>query len=145
MRQATGDLWHLAKNSILVITTNGAVRKDGACVMGRGIALEAAQTFPDLPFLLGKYIKKYGNRCFNLGKWGEYQLVSFPVKHHWKEEADIRLISRSAKQLIEMSDKFGWKEVFMPRPGCGNGRLLWKDVEPVLVPILDDRFIVCTF
>lgn len=145
MRQAAGDLWGYAKNSVLVITTNGAVRKDGACVMGRGIALEAAQSFPEIPFRLGNYIKQYGNRCFSLGKWGKYHLVSFPVKHHWKEEADIQLISTSARQLVEMADKYGWGHVFMPQPGCGNGRLLWRDVEPVLAPILDDRFIVCTF
>ena len=35
------------------ITTNGYVRRDGALVMCRGVALEAKNKFPDLPYILG--------------------------------------------------------------------------------------------
>jgi len=55
------------------------------------------------------------------------------------------LIRQSARQLVEMADKFGWGSVVLPRPGCGNGGLDWDDVRPILEAILDDRFTVVTF
>jgi hypothetical protein len=145
MMQSSGILWDLAENKILVLTTNGTIKKDDACVMDRGIALEVAQRFPEIPYTLGRYIKQYGNRCFNLGNWGAYRIVSFPVKHHWRDAAGIELIKTSAEQITQMADKYGWEQVFIPRPGCGNGKLSWKEVGPVVASILDDRFIICTF
>lgn len=43
------------------ITTNGYVRRDGAAVMGRGCALEAARFWPGLPQELGRLIQQNGN------------------------------------------------------------------------------------
>jgi len=140
--ETVGDLWDLARGSVLVITTNGCINRHGACVMGRGIALQAKQRFPGVALKLGGYIRQYGNRCFNLGVWEGYRLVSFPVKHQWDQPADLELIERSARQLVEMADKFGWECLYMPRPGCGNGRLSWSQVRPVLERILDERFVV---
>lgn len=144
MQIVYADLWNLAHGAVLAITTNGTVKKDGACVMGRGIAREAAEKFPELPYRLGNYLNRYGNRCFNLGIWENYRLVSFPVKHNWWEKADISLIECSARQLVEMAVKFNWERIFLPRPGCGNGGLKWEQVKPVLENVLDDRFVVCT-
>lgn len=61
------------------------------------------------------------------------------------EKADLELIERSCKQLKAM---FGFasgrsrEEVYLVRPGCGNGGLDWGDVKPILEKYLDDRFIV---
>lgn len=149
MLEAKGNLWTLAQNSNLVITTNGAVTKAGDCVMGRGIAKEAKDHFPGLSSLLGGYIKQYGNRPFNLGVWRSnttsYRLLSMPVKDVWFHDADIRIITDSASKLFVMANKFGWDRIWLPRPGCGNGHLDWNDVKPYLDQILDDRFIVVTF
>ncbi len=143
LRQARGDLWELARGKALAITTNGSLKKDGSAVMGRGIALQAAQRFPGLPRRLGIYLQKYGNRCFYLGRWGDYTLVSFPTKRRWRERADLELVKVSAVQLVRIADKFGLSEVYLPRPGCGEGGLVWEAVEPVLKRVLDGRFIVC--
>ena len=145
MREAFGNLWDLAKGKVLVLTTNGTIRKDGACVMGRGIAKEAKMKFPRLPYKLGSLIKASGNNVYDLGTFSGYRIISFPVKHNWWEQANIELIKRSARQLVKMADAFGWQEVYLPRPGCGNGRLRWEDVRSVLASVLDDRFIVCTW
>ena len=40
MNEVNGNLWD-SNADIIVITTNGAVRKDGAAIMGRGVALQA--------------------------------------------------------------------------------------------------------
>jgi O-acetyl-ADP-ribose deacetylase (regulator of RNase III) len=170
MKQKIGNIWKLAGDlGIVVITTNGFVKKNGACVMGKGIAAQAKQRFPDLEFKLGFYILKYGNRPFILG----HNVVSFPVKpvgrlhcgfdimvvSHmrgkfrpedtvpgWACTADPIIITNSCRNLVQMADKFGWKEIYMPRPGCGAGELKWDDIRPILLTeLLDDRFIVCTY
>jgi hypothetical protein len=146
VREVVGDIWEAhALGHWVVVTTNGVVRKDGACVMGRGVAKEAAQRFPWLPVHLGDRIRDAGNHvhCFSAAR-----LFTFPVKHRWNEPADPTLIARSAGELRDfVADLGGLKRapemVCLVRPGCGNGRLRWEDVKPLLSPILDDdRFIV---
>ena len=70
-----------------------------------------------------------------------FHLVAFPVKRHWRDPADPSLIVKSAFQLVELTDREGWRNVALPRPGCGNGRLDWEVVRPLL-NLLDDRFVV---
>ena len=143
MLEASGDLWE-QDGGVVVITTNGVVRTDGACVMGRGCARQAKDRWPDLPFYLGRLIRRHGNRVFYLGVWGGIHIASMPVKSHWREAADVSLIERSAHQLVQIADGFGWSKVWLPRPGCGNGRLSWDDVRSRLEVILDDRFTAMT-
>lgn len=141
MIEETGDLWEAhGLGHWVAITTNGVVRKDGGCVMGRGVALEAARRFPDLPFDLGAYLRAKGN---HVGLFGDYRVASFPVKHHWREQADLDLIVESARELaVCVTLEVIRPPVFMVRPGCGNGRLTWADVKPRIAPILDDGFII---
>jgi hypothetical protein len=50
MKEVFGDAFDLIKNyDSLCITTNGYVKNNGACVMGRGIALTAARKYFMLP------------------------------------------------------------------------------------------------
>ena len=146
MLNVKGNAWDVYNDyDVLCITTNGFVKNNGECVMGRGIALEAKKRFPSIAKVLGSFIKQYGNRCMKLAKIKDTYLVSFPVKHNWYEMADIELIKRSCLQLTEMADKFNWTKILLPRPGCGNGGLNWNDVEPIISELLDDRFYIITF
>lgn len=151
MLEQTGNLWDLAKlPDILVISTNGFVKKNGECVMGRGIAKEAKDKFPKIALDLGQRINMFGNSVFDLGCYGSYYIFSFPVKHNWWEKADIELIEMSAQQLVSAIDSHGddaenTVTVYLPRPGSGNGGLNWDDVKKVISPILDDRFVAVTF
>jgi len=147
MVEVTGNLWNYPAD-VRVITTNGTVRADGECVMGRGCAAEAKQKFPALPKLLGLTIEQHGNHVFCMQR--APRLVTFPVKHQWFQKADIALIQRSAEELVELVEEVQSKDdtckiIVLPRPGCGNGGLKWEDVKPILEPILDDRFHVITF
>ena len=161
------------KPSAIVITTNGFVKKTGDAVMGRGCAKAATDIDPRLPLALGKAIKANGNRVQIIGTHlGMHPIVSFPVKPSlaictenksnvvkhmqgrmtvnkrvpgWACIADLKLITRSARQLVELSNKKEWASVVIPRPGCGAGELDWDIVKPVLDSILDDMFYSITF
>jgi hypothetical protein len=143
MIEVNGNLWTYPAD-VRVITTNGFVKKDGTCVMGRGCALEATQKFPGLPKLLGDLITAKGNVVHFLIREMP-ALLTLPVKHKWFEKADPQLIALSCVCLVRLADVNGWKTIVLPRPGCGNGQLKWEDVKPILEPILDDRFHVITF
>jgi hypothetical protein len=143
MKEITGDLWDLhEQGKTICITTNGIVNAKGECVMGRGIALQAKQKYPMLPKMIGDRIKEFGNEAFAIRLYGGREIATFPVKHHWRDAADLKLITKSAVSMLNMADCHGWEEVYLPRPGCGNGRLQWSDVKPVLEAILDDRFTI---
>lgn len=130
----------------ICITTNGTIKQSGACVMGRGVALTAKKKWKGIDFILGRMIRVKGNIVNVLGgTLDKYKIVSFPVKHNWYEKADIKLIKTSATQLVELANKMNWNSVYLPVAGCGNGKLSWADVRPVLSDILDDRFTVVYF
>ena len=142
-----GDLWELAKvfeAHAVVVTTNGAVRSDGACVMGRGCAKEAKDMFEGIDKRLGALIRENGNRV-QIVQDLPTRVIAYPVKHHWEDDADLELIRRSAQQLMEIIKEKKWTKVLMPRPGCGNGRLDWEtQVKPILEEELDSRVAVIT-
>ncbi len=148
MIEVKGNLWDFPAD-YKVITTNGAVKYDGACVMGRGCAREAKDKYPGIEYTLGSLIRDWGNHVHLLG---HRKILSFPVKHHWKQKADLELIERSAVELkafvLGMESVHPAEEqlkIVMPRPGCGNGGLEWEEVKPVIENWLDDRFYVITF
>lgn len=143
MREAQADLWTEGMYCPTVITTNGAVRKDGAAVMGRGCALEAKQRLPLLPAFLGAKLQSFGNHVHTF-RLSNTRIVTFPVKHHWRQQADLELLRRSAEELVSLTNRRRWVNVVMPRPGCGNGGRDWNtEVKPILEELLDDRFTVC--
>lgn len=167
MLEAYGNIWdNLELFDALVITTNGFIKNNGEAVMGRGIALQAKERFPSLPKKLGLHLQLLSNHVgiFTILP-AEYHLVdhhyyilTMPVKPDyvrtitgmmpgWRAKADIKLIERSAKELVQIVDvkEHQINSVLMPRPGCGNGGLKWEVVKPIIAPILDDRFTVMTY
>ena len=142
MIEAQGNMWDYPAD-YRVITTNGFVKANGECVMGRGCAKEAKTRFPKLAKELGTKIRDEGNKLFY---FPSYSLLTFPVKHNWWEKADLRLIKGSAVALAAwLESEPDYAVVVLPRPGCGNGQLSWDEVKPILEPTLDDRFHVITF
>lgn len=143
MKEVEGNIWdYLDKGKWIVVTTNGTVTTKGEAVMGKGIALQAKQRFPDVPKLLGDKIKAWGNRLHYDVPRG---LLFFPTKHNWWEESNLELIEENTKRLVDLFDSYvlGYPpSVYMVRLGCGAGGLDWKDVKPILEKYLDDRFIV---
>jgi len=156
MIEIKGNLWN-QPGKIVVITTNGTVRKDKEAVMGKGCALEAKSKYLDLSKLLGNNIIYKGNHVYPFYEnvIGHPEIITFPVKHNWWEKADLKLIEQSCKELVELnkviskgleSGESFYHEYVIPRPGCGNGGLDWRDVKPILEKYLvDDRFHIISF
>lgn len=148
--QNTGSLFYLpqGEKEAAAITTNGMLRKNGYAVLGKGQALEAKQLFPGLEKRLGEYLFRYGNRAFYMGvhQLGKRltSLVTFPTKHHYRDNSNLELITASTYQVRSIADKFQLKKIYMPPVGCGLGRLNYEEqVRPILQKILtDDRFVV---
>jgi len=151
MTEHHADLWLTGRDADAVcITTNGSLvdgRRRG--VMGRGCAKQAADRYAadhqiNLPYVLGRHLKKYGNHTGVLLPPPPYTLVMIPVKHEWSEPADVELIRRSLAELVVLTDTLGWDRVVLPRPGCGSGGLDWDadGLRTACAAILDDRFMV---
>lgn len=137
----TADLWDLSCDA-RCITTNGTIKADGRSVMGRGVALQACERYLGLRKIQGRALQHQGNVPAILLP-GPPALVSFPVKHVWSDWADLALIEQSARLLVALTDREGWAQVVLPRPGCNNGHRDWEtEVAPILRPVLDGRFVV---
>jgi hypothetical protein len=155
VKEVKGDLWTYAPAESVVrcITTNGFVKKSGEAVMGAGCAKEATQQWPVIAHDVGLRITNFGNKVQDLGEYFDendrpVNLAMFPVKHNWWEKADLALIEQSCKELLALAAMYPHSTVFViPRPGCGNGKLRWEDVRPVLLKYFDadDRFHVITW
>jgi hypothetical protein len=139
MLETVGDIWeHADRGDIIVITTNGSLTRDGRAVFGRGVAKQAGLRFPMLAEIMGRLLAEQGSHVFNLG----CGIVTFPVEETAWSQPDPRIIARSAEELRLLADSSGWQRIIVPRPGCGGGGLAWKDVKPLLVPWLDERFVL---
>lgn len=142
------DLWDPDMQAdAIIITTNGDVNASGRAVMGRGCALEAATRYPNLDWRFGQMLRARCNHTMlvelqSYPNGNDFWLISFPVKHHWHQQADLELIERSARELVALADKHEWETILAPRPGCGNGHLSWSAVRPIIADLLDDRFII---
>lgn len=154
MIEQHSDIWVAGEDAdAICITTNGTITGRRLGVMGRGVALEAANRYNattaaqpgrrlwTLQRMLGRYLEAHGNHVGVLVPPPPHTLVVFPVKHEWSEIASLSLIAQSVSELIALTDRLQWKRVVLPRPGCGNGNRSWDDVKPLLAP-LDDRFTV---
>lgn len=142
MKVIQADLWDC--EGTLAITTNGFVKRNGAAVMGAGVAKQATQRIPGIEYELGRRISRLGNRVARIAgpdcpTYFDRNVVSFPVKHHWREAADLDLIERSIDELVNIADFFSVDTIYLPKPGCGNGRLNWLDVKSVLEPYIGNR------
>lgn len=135
----------------ICITTNGVVKRNFAAVMGAGVAKQCAELFPSVPLMLGSLIASAGNTVHYLGvhsmvnKYGNtvnYCIFSFPTKNHWRSKSDIRLIKKSAYEMVVEANNRALKKIYLPKVGCLNGGLDWDaEVYPAIKDILDDRFI----
>jgi hypothetical protein len=159
--ETTGNMWEYfySGEAAIVIPTNGNLNQFGHNVMQTGLGRDAKHLFPILPKLLGKSIKRHkGHNQVNVYRLPTDKVINnqkqsnfiftFPTKYNfWDEKADLKLIELSAQMLVQISEQFfkqNWiDKIVLPTVGCGDGHLDWEtEVKPILVKILDERFLV---
>lgn len=140
MIEITGNIWEL-DTDVICVTTNGIINLNGELIMGAGIAKQAMLRYPELPTIFGKHVKKYGNTPCEYKTVFGTSIVSLPTKHHWRGVSDLCLIRKSLQLIKKMfPDNL---RIALPRPGCGNGGLIWDDIKIYIEYMLpEDRFIV---
>jgi hypothetical protein len=139
------EVWTIAKDCALCITTNGTITQNGNGIMGAGIAGETVRLYEGIEKKLGAYLKNNGHNVglLHTDTSKNLDLLVFPTKHEVYYNSDIDLIKRSALQLVQYCMTRDYKKIYIPQPGCGCGGLLWKNVKPVIESILiDDKFII---
>ena len=141
MIESKSDIWN-SDAGYICVTTNGIVKRDGALVMGAGIAKQARDRYPGIDKFFGHCVNELGNvpfvfKCTGVGA----RIISLPTKHHWKDKSDLKLIVESVssiKNYMVPDDT-----IALTRPGCALGGLDWEStVKPAIEPLLDDRFTV---
>lgn len=140
MIEVVGDMWTYPDIVQFCITTNGHVKTDGRAVMGRGVARQAKDRIPGIDKVLGTKIKLNGNIFQPI--YIHPFILSFPVKHHWREVADLNLIARSTLDLKEWANNRPQATIILPRPGCGNGQLDWEVVKKIVSVLPDNVHVI---
>jgi O-acetyl-ADP-ribose deacetylase (regulator of RNase III) len=105
-------------------------------VMGKGVALQFKQAFPE-------NYKAYRRACdggeVRLGRmhvWDSGTLgprryiINFPTKGHWRTASRIEDIDAGLDDLVRVVRELDIQSIAVPALGCGNGGLDWQDVLP---------------
>lgn len=131
-----GDMWNVfAEVDLFCITTNSTIRRDGALVMGRGIARQARDRFPGLDYELGKFIKRKRNKLYGFQALSPISI--FQVKYNFWEKASLNLITIST-EMLQVFIKGKNLQVALNFPGIGNGRLSREQVLPIISQLPDN-------
>jgi O-acetyl-ADP-ribose deacetylase (regulator of RNase III) len=113
-------------------------------VMGKGLALEFKERFPE-NFRLYQAACAAGQvrtgRMFGTGIVGPNVLqwiVNFPTKQNWRHPSRVEWIVDGLADLRRFLILNSVKSVAIPALGCGNGGLDWAEVRPQITSALRD-------
>lgn len=131
-------MWDAFGEGIFMITTNPIIRKDGAVVMGRGIALEAKTRFPQLPYDFGNSLSRHGDRGVDyIGEYDHVPIYYFMVKDHWAAMAYTARIQFSVNRILR-EPYLCHRRIDLNFPGIGNGGLTMREVLPIVTQLPDN-------
>lgn len=107
-------------------------------VMGKGIALQFKETFPQ-NYELYRAACKRGEvtigRMFitrNEALVGPEWIINFPTKTSWRQPSRLEYVLAGLQDLARVVQENGIKSVALPPLGCGHGGLDWAQVKPVI-------------
>src|SRR4030042_4047217 len=108
-------------------------------IMGKGIALEFKNRFPDM---FKDYVKRCERKEVRLGEPYLYktrfgpQIVNFPTKEHWKSVSKISDVEKGLNYLVKHYKQWGITSIAIPPLGCGNGQLEWNVVGTLIYKLV---------
>ena len=107
-------------------------------VMGKGIALQFKQAFPE-------YFSAYEKACkedqirlgqvhvFSTGRLlNPKYIINFPTKKHWRAKSRLGDIESGLESLVQVIAKLSIRSIALPPLGCGYGGLNWSEVAPLI-------------
>lgn len=109
-------------------------------VMGKGIAKEFKKRYPQM---FDIYKQKCLDKEFNIGNLFYYKsedkwILNFPTKTDWRKPSRLSYIEEGLKKFRETYNDVGVNSIAFPKLGCGNGRLAWQEVMPLMEKYLHD-------
>jgi O-acetyl-ADP-ribose deacetylase (regulator of RNase III) len=106
-------------------------------VMGKGVALQFKQAFPDN---FREYVAACQRGDVRIGRMfvtrtGMLQpsiIINFPTKRHWRGPARLADIEAGLRDLVRVIEAERIASIALPPLGCGLGGLRWDDVRPLV-------------
>lgn len=108
-------------------------------VMGKGIALQFKQAYPDNFAYYARACKAQQIRpghvlVFETGKLANPKyIINFPTKRHWKGKSRLEDIEAGLTDLVDTVKRLAIRSLAIPPLGCGLGGLDWSDVKRRLI------------
>ena len=106
-------------------------------VMGKGVALAFKKAYPE-------NFKRYKAACedgsLTVGKLltvptGQLRprlIINFPTKKHWRHPSQMAYLQAGLSALVEVIRQEKLTSIALPPLGCGNGKLNWSEVKPLI-------------
>jgi O-acetyl-ADP-ribose deacetylase (regulator of RNase III) len=107
-------------------------------VMGKGIALQFKQAFP-------QNFREYEQACradevrpgvmhvhHTNDLLNPRYIINFPTKRHWKGKSKLPDINNGLAALVDVVSRLEIRSIAVPPLGCGNGGLEWSTVKPLI-------------
>lgn len=104
-------------------------------VMGKGIALEFKNRFPEI---FKDHVRRCEHNEVRIGRPYLYksllgpQIVNFPTKEHWKSLSKLNDVENGLDYLLAHYKQWGITSIAIPPLGCGNGQLEWQAIGPLI-------------
>lgn len=113
-------------------------------VMGRGIALQFKNAYPDN---FKAYEKACKEKSVQTGRMFVFEtetltnpqfIINFPTKQHWRDPSRMEYIENGLVDLISVIRKYNIQSIAIPPLGAGLGGLDWQKVRSLIVNALQD-------
>ncbi len=107
-------------------------------VMGKGLAAEFKKRYPEM-------VQQYQRECqsgrLRIGRPTLFTkstpwILNFPTKDRTSAPSKLEYLEQSLTYLVANYQKGNITSLAFPKLGCGEGKLSWDEVGPVLVPRL---------
>lgn len=111
-------------------------------VMGAGVALQAKGRWPSMFADYRRACQRGEVRPGRLHVWtsvtGDVTVINFPTKTDWRRDSEYEYIESGLAALRAYIESRPGIRIAIPPLGCGNGKLEWARVRPMIAEALGD-------